>query len=69
MLPLRELQLGALEARAFRALGRGEPFASVCAAAAGDGETEAAAREVGALLMRWLEDGLLERRDAGGGAR
>lgn len=61
--------MGALEARAFRALEHGEPFAGVCAVAAGDGEAEAAARDVGALLMRWLEDGLLERRAAGGGRR
>jgi hypothetical protein len=51
------------EIPAFRALGRGEPFAEICAeAGAGRGEPEAAAREAGALLLRWLEDGLLQWR-------
>jgi hypothetical protein len=49
--------MGDLERRVFPLLQRGEPFARLCAAGAGD--PEAAAREVGGLLMRWLEDGLL----------
>jgi hypothetical protein len=55
--------MAASEARAFRALERGEPFASLCAALDG-GEPEAAAREMGGLLLRWLEDGLLTRGTA-----
>lgn len=55
--------MGAVEAEAFGVLQRGGPFAEVCAAAEAGREPEAAAREVGALLMRWLEDGLLARLD------
>ena len=51
--------MGAAEQQAFRVLERGEPFASLCASLEGDLDAEAAAREVGGLLMRWLEDGLL----------
>jgi hypothetical protein len=51
--------MGAAERQAFRVLERGEPFASLCASLEGDLDAEAAAREVGGLLMRWLEDGLL----------
>jgi hypothetical protein len=51
--------MGAAEQLAFRVLDRGESFASLCASLEGDLDAEAAAREVGGLLMRWLEDGLL----------
>jgi hypothetical protein len=53
--------MGDLERRVFPLLQRGEPFARLCAAAERGLEPEAAAREVGSLLMRWLEDGLLVR--------
>jgi hypothetical protein len=53
--------MGAIEVEAFDALQRGVPFAAVCAAAAAGREPAVAAREVGALLMCWLEDGLLAR--------
>lgn len=56
--------MGPLEVRAFGALQRGEPFGDVCAVA--DAEPETAAREVGSLLLRWLEDGLLARLDPPG---
>jgi hypothetical protein len=49
------------ERQAFRALERREPFAGICAAIDTDLGTNAAAREVGGILMRWLEDGLLAR--------
>jgi hypothetical protein len=49
------------EGQAFRLLQRGEPFASLCAALAEDLDPEAAAREVGSFLLRWIEDGLLAR--------
>lgn len=51
------------EVRAVRLLERGEPFAALCAALEDEGDADdAAAREMGALLMRWLADGLLARR-------
>jgi Putative DNA-binding domain len=53
--------MGDAERRAFAQLQRGEPFASLCAALEGDLDAEAAARQAGALLMRWLEDELLAR--------
>jgi hypothetical protein len=56
--------MGDLERRVFPLLERAEPFAQLCAAEDGGLESEAAAREVGGLLMRWLEDGLLMRRPA-----
>lgn len=53
--------MGVAERVAFRALERGETFGGICAAVAdGRGESESA-REVGGILMRWLEDGLLAR--------
>jgi hypothetical protein len=55
--------MSALEVRAFRALERGVPFAAICAELEGDLEPGAAAQEVGGLLMRWLEDGLLVQSD------
>jgi hypothetical protein len=51
--------MGAVEVQAFRALQRGEPFGAICAAV--DLPLEAAAREVGGVLLRWLEDGVLAR--------
>jgi hypothetical protein len=53
--------MGEFERRAFPVLQRGEPFAVLCAALGGGLEAEAAARAVGSLVMRWLEDGLLAR--------
>lgn len=51
--------MGQTERRVFPMLQRGESFAALCSAADGDGD--AAAREIGALLLRWLEDQLLTR--------
>ena len=51
--------MGERERRAFALVQRGEPFARLCAALEDDVDPEAAAREVGSLLMRWLEDELL----------
>jgi hypothetical protein len=48
--------MGDLERRAFPALQRGEPFGVLCAALE---DTEHSPHEIGALLMRWLEDGIL----------
>jgi hypothetical protein len=56
--------MGDLERRVFPLLERGEPFASLCAAGEEGLDPEAAAREVGSLLMRWLEDELLTRLPA-----
>jgi hypothetical protein len=56
--------MGDLERRVFPLLERAEPFAQLCAEADGGLEAESAAREVGGLLMRWLEDGLLTRHPA-----
>jgi hypothetical protein len=49
------------EQAALRLLQRGESFGSLCAAFGDDLAPEAAAREVGGLLLRWIEDGLLVR--------
>lgn len=54
--------IGAIERRLFPLLERGVPLSALCAALEDDLEPEVAAREVGSLLMRWLEDGLLVRR-------
>jgi len=51
--------MGERERRAFALLQRGAPFARLCAALEDDLDPEAAAREVGGLLMRWLEDEIL----------
>jgi hypothetical protein len=53
--------MGDLERQAFPVLQRGEPFGTLCAEleealAGADG-----AHGIGALLLRWLEDGLLTR--------
>jgi hypothetical protein len=53
--------MGVAERQAFRALERGEPFAGICAAVDSTLGSSAAAHEVGGILMRWLEDGLLAR--------
>jgi hypothetical protein len=53
--------MGDVERRAFAQLQRGESFASLCAALEGELEPDAAAREAGAVLMRWLEDAILAR--------
>lgn len=51
--------MGEDEQRAFAALARGESFAEICAAIERGLDPEAAARQVGAILLRWLEDGLI----------
>jgi hypothetical protein len=51
--------MGVTERVAFRALERGETFAGICAAVDDALGENTAAREVGGILMRWLEDGLL----------
>jgi hypothetical protein len=51
--------MGDAERRAFRALERGASFAEICAAGDTGLDASAAAREMGGILMRWLEDGLL----------
>ena len=51
--------MGPVEVEAFGVLQGGAPFAAVCAAVESGRAPDAAAHEVGALLMRWLEDGLL----------
>jgi hypothetical protein len=56
--------MGVSEITAFRAIEQGASFAEVCAAVAGGRDADAVAREVGALLLRWLEDGLLVRWEA-----
>ena len=53
--------MGRDEQRAFRVLARGEPFAEICAAIEDGLDADTAAREVGAILLRWLEDGLIAR--------
>jgi hypothetical protein len=53
--------MGPGEQRAFRVLARGEPFAEICAAIEEGLDTDTAARQVGAILLRWLEDGLIAR--------
>jgi hypothetical protein len=49
------------EQTAFRLLQRGERFGALCAAFGDTLDAEAAAREIGGLLLRWIEDGLLAR--------
>jgi hypothetical protein len=57
--------MGDLERRAFPALQRGEPFGALCAGLEDALASADAAHDVGALLMRWLEDGLLTRATSG----
>ncbi len=56
--------MGPDEQRAFRALARGEAFAEICAAIEEGLDADTAARQVGAILLRWLEDGLIARPQA-----
>jgi hypothetical protein len=51
--------MGPDEQRAFRVLARGEPFAEICGAIEEGLDADTAARQVGAILLRWLEDGLI----------
>jgi hypothetical protein len=51
--------MGPDEQRAFPVLARGEPFAEICAAIEDGLDADTAARQVGAILLRWLEDGLI----------
>jgi hypothetical protein len=60
--------MGDLERHAFPALQRGESFGALCAGLEDVAGLEGGAHEIGALLMRWLEDGLLTRV-TGGNAR
>jgi hypothetical protein len=53
--------MGPDEQRAFRVLARGEPFAEICTAIEDGLDADTAARQVGAILLRWLEDGLISR--------
>jgi hypothetical protein len=53
--------MGPDEQRAFRVLARGEAFADICAAIEDGLDADTAARQVGAILLRWLEDGLIAR--------
>ena len=50
-----------LEDGALSALVAGEPFATVCGVVAEHVGADAAAAEAGALLARWIEDGLIAR--------
>ncbi len=51
------------EHQAFRALEGGAPFAGICETVDNGLGATAAAREVGGILLRWLEDGLLAQPD------
>jgi hypothetical protein len=53
--------MGPAERRAFPLLQRGRPFAEICSALEGNLDADAAARQVGEMLLRWLEDGLIAR--------
>jgi hypothetical protein len=50
-----------VEQQALAALQRGESFAEICEAVASAADADTVAREVGGLLMRWIEDGILAR--------
>jgi hypothetical protein len=56
--------MGVTETVALRAIEHGASFAEVCTAVEGGRDADAVAHEVGALLLRWLEDGLLARWEA-----
>jgi hypothetical protein len=56
--------MGVTETAALRAIEHGASFAEVCTAVEGGRDADAVAHEVGALLLRWLEDGLLARWEA-----
>jgi hypothetical protein len=53
--------LDEVEDAAFTAARRGEPFGVVCEVVAEHVDPESAATEAGALLVRWIEDGLVVR--------
>ena len=53
-----------VEEAAFAVVAAGRPFAEVCDAVAEHVEPEHAPAEAGALLARWIEDGLLASRVA-----
>jgi hypothetical protein len=56
-----QASMNAMERRGLDCVLAGEPFAAICAALESVLPPEAAAREVGSLLLRWIEDGILER--------
>jgi hypothetical protein len=53
--------MGPAEQRAFPLLQRGRAFAEICAVLEDGLDADAAARQVGEMLLRWLEDGLIAR--------
>jgi hypothetical protein len=53
--------IDAVEAAAFGALAAGRSFAEICETVAEHVDPERAAEEAGALLLRWIEDGLVAR--------
>lgn len=54
-------KIDVLEQTALACLLSDQPFASVCTALESFVSTEEAASAVGSLLLRWIEDGILER--------
>jgi len=56
-----QASMDAIEQLALERIRRGEPFAVICAALESLLPAEEAARTVGSLLLRWIEDGILER--------
>ena len=54
--------MDAIEQQAFAHVQQGKPFADICAALEPFFPPKDAAREVGSLLVRWIEDGLLVLR-------
>jgi len=54
-----QASMDATEQLAWTPLCAGEPFAAICAALEPVLPPETAAREVGSLLVRWIEDGIL----------
>jgi hypothetical protein len=59
-----QASMDALERLALERLQAGATFAAICAALATHGSAEDAAREAGSLLLRWVEDGILQRVDS-----
>jgi hypothetical protein len=53
------VSMDTVEQRALEHVQQGKPFADICAALESFFPPEDAAREVGSLLVRWIEDGLL----------
>jgi hypothetical protein len=66
-LTVHQARMDAIEWAALSRMTAGEPFAAVCEAVAA-AAPEHAAREAGALLLRWAEDGILARAFRGGSA-